>query len=78
MESINATDGKLREAARVAARREEVRALMVMEGLDLADKRVMAGAWRSEPRTKSPMLSTWVLWVKAFLKERLQRGPTLS
>lgn len=46
-------DRALREVVRSAARREEVRALTVMEGLDLADQRVMAGAWRSEPRADS-------------------------
>ncbi len=46
-------DRALREVVRSAARREEVRALTVMEGLDLADQRVMAGAWRFEPRADS-------------------------
>ncbi len=35
-----------REVVRVAARREEVRALAAMEGRDLADSEIMAGAWR--------------------------------
>ena len=35
-----------REVVRAAARREEVRALATMEGMDLADPEVMAGAWR--------------------------------
>ena len=43
-------DRALREVVRGAARRRETRALADMEGLDLADARVMAGAWRSEPR----------------------------
>ena len=36
-----------REVARVEARREEVKALIRMKDLDLADPEVMAGAWRS-------------------------------
>ncbi len=40
-------DGALREVIRREARREEVRALAEMDGLDLAEERVMAGAWRS-------------------------------
>ena len=43
-------DRALREVVRGAARRQEIRALTVMEGLDLADEQVMAGAWRSGPR----------------------------
>ena len=43
-------DRALHEVVRAAARRQEIRALAVMEGLDLADEQVMAGAWRSEPR----------------------------
>ncbi|HBL30748.1 MAG TPA: hypothetical protein DD490_28265 [Acidobacteria bacterium] len=35
-----------REVLRAAARREEVAALAQMQGLDLADPGVMAGAWR--------------------------------
>lgn len=46
-------DQALREVVRGAARRREIRALADMEGLDLADVRVMAGAWRSEPRADS-------------------------
>ena len=37
----------LREVLRPKARREEVEALSTMRGMDLADPRVMAGAWRS-------------------------------
>lgn len=40
-------DGALREVMRAEARRREIRALAVMEGLDLADEHVMAKAWRS-------------------------------
>ena len=40
-------DGALREVMRAEARRREIRALAVMEGLDLADHKVMAKAWRS-------------------------------
>lgn len=40
-------DGALREVMRAEARRREIRALAVMEGLDLADEQVMAKAWRS-------------------------------
>jgi len=36
-----------REVLRAAARREEVKALSTMRGLDLADPEVMLGAWRS-------------------------------
>jgi Arc/MetJ family transcription regulator len=36
-----------REVARVEARRQEVKALIRMKDLDLADPEVMAGAWRS-------------------------------
>lgn len=36
-----------REILRAQARREEVAALSRIEGLDLADETVMAGAWRS-------------------------------
>ena len=46
-------DRALREVVRGAARRREIRALADMEGLDLADARVMAGAWRSAPRADS-------------------------
>lgn len=34
------------EVLRVRARREEVEALASMEGTDLADPEIMAGAWR--------------------------------
>ncbi len=40
-------DGALREVMRTEARHREIRALAVMEGLDLADEKVMAKAWRS-------------------------------
>lgn len=36
-----------REVLRTEARKEEVEALATMDGLDLADSEVMAGAWRS-------------------------------
>lgn len=36
-----------REVLRAEARREEIEALRTMQGLDLADPDVMAGAWRS-------------------------------
>jgi len=36
----------LLEVVRRQARQEEVRALATMEGMDLADATVMAGAWR--------------------------------
>ena len=39
-------DRALREIVRVEARRQEVSALVEMDGLDLADENVMAGAWR--------------------------------
>lgn len=39
-------DRALREVLRARARAAEVRALATMEGLDLADADVMAGAWR--------------------------------
>jgi len=35
-----------REILRAEARREEVEALTTMNGLDLADPEIMAGAWR--------------------------------
>ena len=35
------------EVLRERARREEVEALTGMEGMDLDDKEVMAGAWRA-------------------------------
>ena len=40
-------DGALREVVRAEARRREIRALAVMDGLDLTDEKVMARAWRS-------------------------------
>ena len=40
-------DSALREVMRAEARRREIRALAVMDGLDLADEKVMAKAWRS-------------------------------
>ena len=39
-------DSALREVLRGEARRQEVRALAEMEGLDLANEEVMAKAWR--------------------------------
>ena len=40
-------DSALREVLRVDARRQEVRALTEMDGMDLGNKDVMAKAWRS-------------------------------
>jgi Arc/MetJ family transcription regulator len=40
-------DSALREVLRVDARRQEIRALAEMDGMDLANKDVMAKAWRS-------------------------------
>ena len=40
-------DGALREVMRGEARRQEIRALAAMDGLDLDDEKVMAKAWRS-------------------------------
>ena len=40
-------DSALREVLRVDARRQEVRALTGMDGMDLANEDVMAKAWRS-------------------------------
>ncbi len=37
----------LREVERRDARRQEIEALSKMDGLDLADREVMAKAWRS-------------------------------
>ena len=37
----------LREVVRAEARRQEVEALVRMDGLDLADSEVMKSAWRS-------------------------------
>ena len=46
--SIKATiDAALREVLRAEARRQEIRALSRMDGLDLANEDVMAKAWRS-------------------------------
>lgn len=46
--SIKATiDAALREVLRAEARRQEIRALSRMDGLDLAKAEVMAKAWRS-------------------------------
>ena len=49
--SINETiDRALLEVVRSEARREEIRALAQMDGLDLSNEQVMADAWRwSEP-----------------------------
>ena len=40
-------DSALREIVRMDIRRQEIRALAKMDGLDLADEKVMAKAWRS-------------------------------
>ena len=40
-------DCALREVLRAEARRQEVAALSEMDGLDLANEEIMAGAWRS-------------------------------
>ena len=40
-------DSALREVLRVDARRQEIRALAEMDGMDLANKDVMTKAWRS-------------------------------
>jgi len=40
-------EAAFREVLRAEARRQEVRALRAMEGMDLANAEVMAGAWRS-------------------------------
>ena len=37
----------LLEVVRAAARRQEVEALVTMDGLDLADTEIMKNAWRS-------------------------------
>ena len=37
----------LREIVRAEARRQEVAALVSMDGLDLADEKIMKHAWRS-------------------------------
>ncbi|NJL27319.1 MAG: type II toxin-antitoxin system VapB family antitoxin [Thermoanaerobaculia bacterium] len=40
-------EAAFRELVRAQARRDEVSALTTMEGLDLADPEIMAGAWRA-------------------------------
>ena len=40
-------DSALREIVRMDVRRQEIRALAEMDGLDLSDATVMAKAWRS-------------------------------
>ncbi len=40
-------DSALREVLRVDARRQEIRALAKMDGMDLTNRDVMAKAWRS-------------------------------
>jgi Arc/MetJ family transcription regulator len=40
-------DAAFRELVRAQARRDEVSALTTMEGLDLANPEIMAGAWRA-------------------------------
>lgn len=40
-------DTALREIVRNEARRQEIAALSEMDGLDLANEEIMAGAWRS-------------------------------
>ena len=40
-------DSALREVLRVDARRQEIRALAEMDGMDLANRDVMAKAWHS-------------------------------
>ena len=37
----------LREIVRAEARRQEVAALVAMDGLDLADREIMKNAWRT-------------------------------
>ena len=37
----------LREVVRAEARRQEVAALVAMDGLDLADREIMKNAWRT-------------------------------
>ncbi|WP_419943428.1 type II toxin-antitoxin system VapB family antitoxin [Candidatus Palauibacter sp.] len=45
--SIDETiDSALREVLRREARRQEVEALVNMDGLELSNEKVMAGAWR--------------------------------
>ncbi|MCY3599638.1 MAG: type II toxin-antitoxin system VapB family antitoxin [Gemmatimonadetes bacterium] len=40
-------DSALREVLRREARRQEIEALATMDGLELSNEKVMAGAWRS-------------------------------
>ncbi len=40
-------DSALREVLRREARRQEIEALATMDGLELSNEQVMAGAWRS-------------------------------
>ena len=40
-------DSALREVLRREARRQEIEALVTMDGLELSNETVMAGAWRS-------------------------------
>lgn len=40
-------DSALREVLRREARRQEIEALATMDGLELSDEKLMAGAWRS-------------------------------
>ncbi|WP_420442326.1 type II toxin-antitoxin system VapB family antitoxin [Candidatus Palauibacter sp.] len=40
-------DSALREVLRREARRQEIEALVTMDGLELSNEKVMAGAWRS-------------------------------
>ena len=39
-------DSALREVLRREARRQEIEALVKMDGLELSNEKVMAGAWR--------------------------------
>ena len=47
-------DTALREVLRSEARRREIEALTRMDGLDLADEEIMAGAWRPSFRGERP------------------------
>lgn len=40
-------DSALRQVLRREARRQEIEALATMDGLELSNEKVMAGAWRS-------------------------------
>lgn len=40
-------DSALREVLRREARRQEIEALVTMDGFELSNEKVMAGAWRS-------------------------------